>query len=68
MAYSERVVKILMKRDGISRSEAEEIDASIMRQVKEGVENGDIFIMDDLLMDEAGLEPDYFEDYLYSMI
>lgn len=51
------VVDILMKRDGISREEAE----SMVEEVRQMMEdcNYDPFECDDILRTQLGLEPDY---------
>ena len=50
-------VKILMSRDGLTQAEA----------VKHIVEGGDPFQWENDFVQEFGLEPDYFEDFLFRL-
>ncbi|MCJ7821322.1 MAG: hypothetical protein MUP53_08970 [Bacteroidales bacterium] len=52
----------MMRRDGVSREEAERHVA----EVRESIGSGEVSIMDmdDICMDEFGLEPDYLEELL----
>jgi hypothetical protein len=52
----------LVKRDGISKKEAEEQIAEIRERIYSG--EIDMFDIDDVMMDELGLEPDYIEELL----
>jgi hypothetical protein len=56
------IVDILVKRDGISRKEAE----AVVEDIRERILNGEIdaFDIDDVMMDELGLEPDYILDLI----
>lgn len=58
---SNRVVKILMERDGLTKQEAEER----IVEVRSMVEEADPFEVDDIVMDELGLEMDYIFDILF---
>ena len=49
----EKVTRILMNRDGSDHA----------RRCNDAFENGE-FILDDIIQDELGLEPDYLEDIL----
>jgi hypothetical protein len=49
-----------MRRDGISRADAQEAIAEARRRVVEGCEDPE-----DVLADEFGLEPDYVMDLLF---
>ena len=55
-----RVVGILMTRDGMSSTEA----VDVIEQTRDMILDGDIMEADDILMEELGLEPDYLEDIL----
>jgi hypothetical protein len=56
-----RVVQILMKRDGMTASEATLAVEDCRDAILEDAEYAD-----DVLMDMLGLEPDYLEDILWS--
>lgn len=58
-----RVVKILMERDGIDREEAE----SLVRETRDEILNlgeNNVFEADDIMRDYLELEPDYIFDIL----
>lgn len=57
----ERIINILMQRDGLSREEA----ISLIEQTKDMIlETEDIWNADAVLMEQLGLEPDYMVDLL----
>lgn len=55
------IVETLMKRDGISREEAEDIKKELRNQALAYVREGKIMSAMDIMY-EVGLEPDYLED------
>lgn len=55
-----RVIDILMKRDGISREEA----TKLVDDTREEILEADPFDVDDILACNLGLEPDYIFDIL----
>ena len=57
-----RIVKVLMDRDGLSEEEARELFKSTSVMIAEALEDG--MDPDEVLMDELGLEPDYMDDIL----
>lgn len=59
-----RVVDILMRRDRMSRDEAEDLVNYVRELCEEAIQGGDFFEVDDILADELGLEPDYIFDIL----
>lgn len=59
MGYS--IVETLMKRDGISRQEAEDIKKELRNQALAYVREGKIMSAMDIMY-EVGLEPDYLDD------
>ena len=59
----EKVTRILMNRDGSDHAEAKEQVEECARRCNDAFENGE-FILDDIIQDELGLEPDYLEDIL----
>lgn len=57
----ERIINILMERDGLPREEA----ISLIEQTKDMIlETEDIWNADAVLMEQLGLEPDYMADLL----
>jgi len=56
------ITDVLVKRDGISRKEAE----AQVEDIRERIFSGEIDALeiDDVMLDELGLEPDYIEDLL----
>lgn len=60
----ERVIKILMKRDGLSFGEAKAAVDEFLEIANEYLESGDFDEIEQLLMGELGLEPDYLPDLL----
>lgn len=60
----ERVVRILMNRDGISREEAMEIALDVKSEMLEAIEAGDYSEAESIFEDELGLEPDYIPAFL----
>lgn len=56
-----RVIEILMKRDGIDKEHAEKL----VKETRDEIMCSHIMMAADILMDYLGLEPDYLEDILY---
>ena len=56
----EKVIRILMMRDDITREEAVEL----IEETLEEIYRSDINDADDILMDNLGLEPDYLFDLI----
>lgn len=59
------IVKILMQRDGLSKAEAVETVKNFMEENSQLIENGDYDALEEALMGDLGLEPDYIEDLIY---
>ena len=59
-----RIVKILMNRDGMSKEEAEEMFLEAQMNFYEMLDEGESFDPDEFLEDWFSLEPDYLEDLL----
>ena len=59
MKTTNRLVSIMMERDGMERDEAEEL----LRDARADVENGEDPA--EVLADWFGLEPDYLEDLIW---
>ena len=62
---AESIKQVLMSRDGLTWDEAEERIDEVVDQLNEILsEGGSLEEVDQMLMDELGLEPDYFEELL----
>jgi hypothetical protein len=60
-----KIKRILMQRDGMSSEEADELIAEAKAELKNRLENGDIFELDAEICEEFfGLEPDYIFELL----
>lgn len=57
----EEVVKILMKRDNLSHVDAVAEVKGFLIEAEEYIQEGDLDAVEDLLMSDLGLEPDYLE-------
>lgn len=57
-----RVVKILMERDGLTKQEAENIISEVADMIMEC--NGDYSEAEDIMYSELGLEMDYILDII----
>jgi len=61
----ESIVEVLMRRDGVSQSDAEELYQEALEELRELVEaSGSICEAEDLVRDYFGLEPDYLTEML----
>lgn len=56
-----KVVEILMKRDGMTKAEAE----SLVEETREELLSGDPWEAEDIIADYLGLESDYIMDILW---
>lgn len=61
-----RVVKILIERDGMRRSEAIELVQDVKRRIEEATADGDYEEAEMILESELNLELDYMFDILES--
>ena len=59
-----QVVKVLMERDDMTRSEAEERVAEVQELLEDAVNAGSYNQAEDILADELGLEMDYIFDLI----
>ena len=65
MHERESIVKTLMKRDGISKSEAETLKRDAKAELEEILENGGgLEEAYDICYDYFGLEPDYLDEIM----
>ena len=61
-------VKVLMSRDGLSQAEAVKQVVTFFKQMQADiVDGGDPFTWENDFVQEFGLEPDYFEDFLFRL-
>lgn len=60
----DKIINILMKRDGLTRDEATMSYNNFLENAQSYIDSGDEEALEDLLMDELGLEPDYIFDIL----
>lgn len=58
------LVELLMRRDHISHEEAVEMLFTCREDINRAVEEGRYTEVDDIIMDDLGLEPDYLYDIL----
>ena len=60
-----RIISILMRRDNLSLNEATNLFEEVQTEVMDAIANGEgLLAVEDIIADELGLEPDYFEDLL----
>ena len=59
-----RIVKILMRREDLTREEAEDWVNETREMMEDAIANGDYEEAEDILASELGLEPDYIPDIL----
>ena len=50
---------LLMRRDNITYEEARDIIRDTEDAIREALDIGDFYAIDDIIMDDLGLEPDY---------
>lgn len=60
----ERVIKLIMKRDGLSYEDAKTEVSNTVDEMYEALESGDSDQAEEILMDNLGLEPDYIPQLL----
>lgn len=60
----EKIINILMKRDGISFEEARRQCEDTVAEIHMAIASGDYLLAEELMMSDLGLEPDYLMDIL----
>ena len=61
-------VKVLMSRDGLSQAEAVKQVVDFFNEMRVDWEHGgDLSEWEHMFMDQFGLEPDFFEDFLFRL-
>ena len=61
----EHITDVLVRRDGITEDEAERQVADFREEIEDLIMEGDLEGIEDALMDDFGLEPDYLMDILF---
>ena len=64
MAKRNRVVQILMDRDGITEEEAKQMIEDCRSELLDAIDGTNVLSPEEVIEGELGLEPDYFEDIL----
>lgn len=59
-----RIVKILMERDGMTKREATDLFKKVKEMVVDAAESGNYSEAEDIILSELGLEIDYIFDIL----
>lgn len=61
-------VKVLMSRDGLTQAEAVKQVVDFFKLMKDGIEHGDDpWDWQNYFVTDFGLEPDYFEDFIFRL-
>jgi hypothetical protein len=61
-------VKVLMSRDGLTKAEAVKQVIDFFKSMQADIQDGgDPFTWENEFTQEFGLEPDYFEDFLFRL-
>jgi len=61
MSASKKIEKILVKRDGISRNEAQNLIEECKEEIELAIATGNADKVEDILRDYLSLEPDYLQ-------
>lgn len=59
-----RVVKILMERDGLSKEDAYDLVKDVRAEMKDAIACGDYDLAEEIIESDLGLEPDYIFDII----
>ena len=61
----DELVSLIMRRDGISRNEAENIIKDCQYEIDDAIfHDGSLDLVEDIIADYLGLEPDYLDLFL----
>ena len=64
-----RITKILIERDGLSREDADlQVSAFFSEMTLDISQGSDPFEWETLFVDEFSLEPDFFEDLVFALV
>lgn len=64
MSRDNEIIEVLMKRDGISRKEAQNQYKETARLINEAIAMGEVWDVEEILACELGLELDYIFDFI----
>lgn len=59
------VTEVLMRRDGISEEDAKREVEDFQADIEDSIMSGNLEDIEDALMNDLGLEPDYLMDILF---
>ena len=59
-----RVIEILMKRDGLSKEDAYDLVNEVRAEMQDAIACGDYDLAEEIIESDLGLEPDYIIDIL----
>lgn len=57
------IKQVLMRRDGLTATEAESLISEAREQFNEYVSNGEFHLAEEICLDYFGLEPDYLIEF-----
>ena len=57
-----RVIEILMKRDGLSKEDAYDLVNEVRAEMQDAIACGDYDLAEEIIESDLGLEPDYIID------
>ena len=59
------ITEVLMRRDGLSEEDAKREVDDFKADIEDSIMSGDLEDIEDALMNDLGLEPDYLMDILF---
>lgn len=59
-----RVIEILMRRDGVTKEEAKSLIEDTRSELYDAMEGTSLIDVDEIIMNNLGLEPDYLLDII----
>lgn len=59
------ITEVLMRRDGLSEEDAKREVEDFKADIEDSIMSGDLEDIEDALMNDFGLEPDYLMDILF---
>lgn len=60
-----KIVDILMRRDGVTKEEAQHTLNIVKAEVAEAIQVGDYELVEEIVASELGLEMDYIDEILF---
>lgn len=61
----ETIKQVLMRRDGMSEAEADDLILEAREAFNQCMEDGDFFAAEEICYEYFGLEPDYLDEFLF---